>query len=382
MGGSVTVVLGGGFGGPAAALAARRQLPSRHRVVLVDRSNHARLCGVNPLIAVGERPIEGLTRSLGALAEEGIEMVNAEITAIDVAGRKVGTDKGDWSFDNLVVALGVDYDWDAVPGSAGAHTFYHHAGAVRLWERLERFGGGMVAVVVAGAPVKCPPASIEGVLLIDEWARRTGIRDRVELHLAIPEPAPLAVAGSEASQRLVALLGERQIAVHPSSALTDVGAAGTEARFADGSAVSADVLVVVPVHRAPAVVDGSGLATSKGWVPVDPATLETEASGVFAIGDVNVVPTATAVLPKAGVFASGQGAAVGSSIAARILDRDPPPPYDGVGSCFLAVSSTEAAWVGGTFLGAEGPDVGLGPVSTEVTADMVRWEQDWQAFRI
>ena len=306
MGSNMTMVLGGGFGGPAAALAVRRLLPPPHRVVLVDRSNHARLCGVNPLIAVGERPVTGLTRSLDVVAAEGVEVVNAEVTAIDLAERRVEADEADWPFDQLVISLGAEYDWAAVPGSADAHTFYHYDGAIRLSRRLAAFEGGTVAVVVAGGPVKCPPASIEGALLIDEWARRAGIRDRVELHLAIPEPAPLAVAGPEASQRLVALLGEREITVHPSSALTDVCAAGTEARFADGSALSADVLVVVPVHRAPAVVDVSGLTTSKGWVPADPATLETEASGVFAIGDVNVVPTATAVLPKAGVFASAR----------------------------------------------------------------------------
>ena len=340
------------------------------------------MCGVNPLIAVGARPVAGLTRSLDVVAAEGVEVVTAEIDAIDVAGRRVVTEEADWSFDQLVISLGAEYDWAAVPGSADAHTFYHHHGAVRLSSRLQAFEGGTVAVVVAAAPVKCPPASIEGVLLIDEWARRGGIRDRVEVHLAIPEAAPVAVAGPEASGRLVALLGEREVTLHPSSALAEVSAAGTEARFADGSAISADVLVVVPAHRAPAVVGRSGLTAAGRWVPVDPATLETETPGVFAIGDVNVVPTATAVLPKAGVFASGQGRTVGSLIASRILDGDPPPAYDGAGSCFLAVSSSEAAWVGGTFLGADGPDVGLGPVSAEATADMVGWEQDWQSFRI
>jgi sulfide:quinone oxidoreductase len=382
MGGSVTMVLGGGFGGAAAALTVRRLLPSPHQVVLIDRTRQARLCGVNPLIAAGARPVGGLTRSLDVAAAEGVEVVTSEIDAIDVAGRRVVAGGRDRAFDHLVVALGADYDWAAVPGSADADTFYHYDGAVRLSSRLGGFERGTVAVVVAGGPVKCPPASIEGALLIEEWARRAGIRDRIEVHLATPEPAPLAVAGPAAAQTLVTLLAERRITLHTSVALTDVGNSGSEARFADGSAIAADVLVVVPAHRAPAVVEGSGLTGGGRWVPVDPATLETETQGVFAIGDVNVVPTATAVLPKAGVFASGQGRTVGSLIASRILDGDPPPAYDGAGSCFLAVSSTEAAWVGGTFLGAAGPDVGLGAVGAEATADMAGWEQDWQAFRI
>ncbi len=380
MGGSVTMVLGGGFGGAAAALTVRRLLPSPHRVVLIDRRRHTRLCGVNPLIAVGARPVAGLTRSLDVVAAEGVEVVTAEIDAIDVAGRRVVTEEADWSFDQLVISLGAEYDWAAVPGSptpTPSTTITARSDCPRGCRRSR----GTVAVVVAAAPVKCPPASIEGVLLIKEWARRaesgTGSRSTSPYPRLLPSPWPgrgLREAGRPAGRT----------GGHPSSL---VGAnrrpqSGSEARFADGSAVSADVLVVVPAHRAPAVVERSGLTAAGRWVPVDPATLETEAQGVFAIGDVNVVPTATAVLPKAGVFASGQGRTVGSLIASRILDDDPPPAYDGAGSCFLAVSSTEAAWVGGTFLGEDGPDVGLGPVSAEATADMVGWEQDWQSFRI
>ncbi len=89
MGGSVTMVLGGGFGGAAAALTVRRLLPSPHRVVLIDRTRQARLCGVNPLIAAGARPVGGLTRSLDVAAAEGVEVVTSEIDAIDVAGRRV-----------------------------------------------------------------------------------------------------------------------------------------------------------------------------------------------------------------------------------------------------------------------------------------------------
>ena len=238
-------------------------------------------------------------------------------------------------------------------------------------------------VAVAGSPVKCPPAAIEGVLLHRGLGARRGIRHQLDLHLAIPEPAPLPVAGPEASRHLTELLGQRGVALHAGAALTEVAAAGTEARFADGTSLRADVLVVVPVHRVPAVVESAGLAGGRPWVPVDPATLETSIEGVFAIGDVNLVPTGEqTAIPKAGVFASAQGQVVGEVIASRIRGSDPPPPYTGRGACFLAISLTEAAEIGGTFLGVDGPDVGLGPASTGTMADMVRWEHDWQAYRI
>ncbi|CAN5344035.1 FAD/NAD(P)-binding oxidoreductase [soil metagenome] len=383
MAGSEVVVLGGGFGGAAAALAARRLLPTEHRVTLIDRSPVAHLCGANPLIVVDQRPASGVSRSTEVFAAKGIEVMFAEITAIDVEAREVATDRGGRRFDHLVVALGAVYDPEAVPGSADAHSFYHHDGALRLRERLAGLEAGTIAVVVARAPIKCPPAPIETILLIEDWARRRGIRHLVGLHLAIPEPVPLGVAGPEASGRISGMLGDRGIALHTGAVLAEVGDHGTEARFADGSSITADVLAVVPVHRVPAVVEASGLTGGKPWVPVEASTLETAVPGVFAIGDVNGIPIGPNTgVPKAGAFASGEGATVGAVIASRILGSEPPPRYDGHGSCFLAVSAAESATVGGTFLAPDGPEVGMGPVTTETMAAMVRWEQDWQAFDI
>ena len=50
--------------------------------------------------------------------------------------------------------------------------------------------------------------------------------------------------------------------------------ARTSVVLADGSELPYDLFLGVPVHRAPAVVEESGLCVD-GWIPVDPLTLET-----------------------------------------------------------------------------------------------------------
>jgi sulfide:quinone oxidoreductase len=118
-------------------------------------------------------------------------------------------------------------------------------------------------------------------------------------------------------------------------------------------------------------------------VPVDPDTLETSVPGVFAIGDVNVIPIGEGkAIPKAGVFASGQADTVGRLIASRINDQEPPPAYDGQGECFLTFSDSEAALVGGTFLGSDGPRIGLGEASEGAIRLKEEFEQDWRRFVI
>jgi sulfide:quinone oxidoreductase len=338
---------------------------------------------MNPLLIVGEREVRKTGRSLGQLANRGINFLESEIHAIDTGNRTVETALGKLEYDYLVVALGATYDWNAVPGSDFAYSFYDLETARRLRRRLSRFRRGRVAIGVAAPPYKCPPAPFETAMLLHWYFRRQGIRPESEISVSIPEPAPLAVAGPAASQQLREDLDRRGIELKTGAGVKSVSRDGTEAELADGSALRADVIVTVPVHRVPAVVAESGLTDGKPWVPVDTTTLETSAPDVFAIGDVNVVPFAEGrTLPKAGVFAAGQGENVAQQIAARILGTEPPRPYDGSGECYLAYSRTQSAMVGGTFLGDTGPQVALKPPTVSGMRSKERFERDWRRFRI
>jgi sulfide:quinone oxidoreductase len=374
------LVLGGGFGGAQAAIAARRLLDDGHRITVVDRADKSFLCGANPLMVVGQRSREGVSRPLTTLAERGVEVVSEEIVAIDLQSRKVDTSIHELPFDFLVVALGAVYDLDAVPGSSDAHSFYDHAGSVLLSEAVDRFEGGRVVIGIAGAPYKCPPAPLEMALLFEWHFRRTGIK--AEIHIYIPEPAPLAVAGPESAKRVSELMASRGVRLHTDTKVTRVEDSGRQVHFNDGSSLDADLAVVVPTHRAPAVVVKSGLTQGKPWVSVDPETLETsEAAGVFAVGDVNSVPIGgDRALPKAGVFASAQGGHAAAVISSRILGTGPPAPYTGTGSCFFLLSGAEVAEVGGVFLAPGGPQVGLG--DPQPAAAEKRWEDDWLRYAI
>jgi sulfide:quinone oxidoreductase len=381
--GKKVVILGGGFGGVAAARMARSLLPVEHSVTLIDRSRVTRLCGMNPMLIVGERDVRKTGRSLGQLANRGIEFVESEIDSIDSAGKTVKTGSGTFEYDYLIVGLGASYDWDAVPGSDVAYSFYNLETARRLRRRLSRFRRGRLAISVAAPPYKCPPAPFETAMMIHWYFRRRGIRRDAEIIMTIPEPAPLAIAGPVASAHLRNDLERRGIELRTGAGLTSVTTDAMEAGYSDGSSIAADVIVTVPVHRVPHVVAESGLTNGKPWTPVNAGTLETSTQDVFAIGDVNVVPVGEGrAIPKAGVFAAGQGESVAATIVSRILDAAPPPQYDGSGECFLAYSATQSASVGGTFLTPDGPQVGLRPPSALGMRSKERFERDWHRFRI
>ena len=382
MAGQRILVIGGGFGGAAAARTARKLLDSEHQVTLVDRHRRTYLCGSLPLLIVGEKEPLKVSRSLGSMANRGVRYVQAEVEAIDTEARSVATSAGPLEYDHLVVAAGAAYDWEAVPGAGAAYSFYDLGTARRLRRKLSAFRKGRIIVAVASVPYKCPPAPFEAAMVLDWDFRRRGIRRDVDIDVFTPEPAPLAVAGPEAGARLGRDMGRRGIQVHAGAGVVEVGRDGREAAFTDGQALEADLVITIPTHRAPSLIHEAGLAGSTGWIDAAPDTLETQVSGVYAIGDVNMVPMANGRgLPKAGVFASAQGETVGHNIAAAINGTEP-STFAGVGHCFIASSGTRAGTVRGEFLASDKPRVSLQAPSARGFRAKERFERDWRRFRI
>jgi sulfide:quinone oxidoreductase len=74
----------------------------------------------------------------------------------------------------------------AGPRVGAAHDFYSLDGAQRLREALRTFRGGRILVGVAGIPYKCPPAPVEFTLMLEQYLRQRGVRERSEVTLLSP----------------------------------------------------------------------------------------------------------------------------------------------------------------------------------------------------
>jgi sulfide:quinone oxidoreductase len=314
------VVLGGGVGGLVVANQLRKRLSSEHRVSVVERSPRHYFAPSYVWLAMGWRKQEAISRALSRLLARGIQLIQGEVSQIDTGEKTVYVGNDEVPYDYLVMALGAELNPRAIPGlSEAAYSFYEVSEAQRLQEALASFDGGRLALVVAGSPYKCPAAPYEGALLTDYLFRKRGIRDRVQMEVFAPEPAPMPVAGPAVGQMVQELLQGREIGYHSRHRLTSVDPAKRELTFENGVTSQYDMLIAIPPHRCPQPVASSGLTNESGWVPVDRATLETSAEGVYALGDMTVIPLASGMaLPKAGVFAHGQAQVVARNIAADI----------------------------------------------------------------
>jgi sulfide:quinone oxidoreductase len=181
-------------------------------------------------------------------------------------------------------------------------------------------------------------------------------------------------AGPKGSAWMGDRLAERQIEHRAGVAIENVEPA--RIALADG-ALAFDLLVCVPPHRAPEVVEASGLAGGGNWISVDPGTLETSHPRVYAVGDVNQIPLANKLpLPKAGVIAELEGERIAAAIASDIRGEAAPPPFDGHGFCFIELGTDSAALVDGDFYATPEPRASIVGPAPEHAAEKRRFESE------
>ena len=380
-----TVILGGGFGGIAAANALRRLAPKDHAIVVVDRTPRFYVGAGKTWIMLGERTFEQISQARTALLDAGVRFLQADVMAIDLANRKVATSGETLAWDYLVVALGADLNEAGVPGLAeSAHTFYTVAGAERLRSALESFAGGDLAILIPKTPFKCPPAPYEAAMLLHHAFERRGLAGKARIAIYTVEGAPMATAGPEMGNHIKAELAQRGIAFHPLKKTVRVDAAARRIAFEDGAEAGFDLLISVPPHEAPRVVRDAGLVNPSGWVPADPRTLEVkspEAAGrVYAAGDVTVVPLPGRYkpdmplsLPKAGVFAHAHGEVIAHQIAAKLAGSAASATFDGVGYCYLETGGGRAIKADGSFFELPNPVMRKQPPDQAQFKDKLDW---------
>jgi len=343
------LVLGAGFGGLEVTTRLAEELGGDTEVVLIDQADG---------FVFGFSKLEIMFRGTAAgavwhpyrdLVKPGVRFVQTTVRAIEPAARWVETDAGAFEADVLIVALGADLDAAATPGLVeGGHEFYTVAGALAARDALENFDGGSLIVGVTSTPFKCPPAPSETALLAHDYLIKRGLRADSEVSLVMPFGAPIPPAPA-ASRALLGAFAERGIGWHPNRPVRALDPARKKVMLQDGTELPCDLFLGVPVHRAPAVVEESGLCVN-GWIPVNPLTLETSFPGVYAIGDVTSVGT-----PKAGVFAEGQAAVVAAEIIAHQRIGQTAETYGGRGICYMEFGHEQVARIDVTFRTGEQP---------------------------
>ncbi len=369
------VILGGGFGGLSAANELRNTLTSSQvKITIIDKKDWFMVGFAKLWIINGTRTFENSTGSLNELGKKEIDFIKDEILSINVKDKNVKTKTLEISFDFLIISMGAVLAPDRIPGlEQNGFNLYDHNHLLEIREKLESIKSGKIAISIMGMPYKCPPAPFEASLLIDSMLRKRGIRDFVQIDFYSPAPIALPAAGPEVSRQILELVNSEQIVFHNSSKIKSVES--KKLIFEDGE-VNFDLLLAIPPHIAPKVIYDSGLAKEPGFIPID-RDCETPFENVFAVGDVtSLVVTENMAVPKAGIFAEGEGITVAKNISSQILSNEESVLFNGKGGCFIESGRNTASIIEVDMFSHSTPSTNLTESTSDNLSKKVQFEKE------
>ncbi len=329
------LILGGGFGGLAAANEIRNNLTSSQvKITVIDKKDWFMVGFAKLWIIKGIRTFENSIGSLNQLIKKEINFLKEEIIQIDLQNKQIKTTTKTLSYDFLIIAMGAVLAPEKIPGlSENGMNLYDHNQLTEIHKKIKNMRSGNIAISIMGMPYKCPPAPFEASLLIDSMLRDAGVRESIQIHFYSPAPITLPAAGPEISKKILSLINSENIIFHDSCKIKSVEK--NKLIFQNGEEANFDLLLAVPPHVAPKVIYESGLAKEDGFIPIN-RDCKTPFENVYAVGDVTTLTVIdTMTVPKAGVFAEGEAITVAQNIISNIQNKNELLLFDGKGGCFI-----------------------------------------------
>jgi sulfide:quinone oxidoreductase len=278
------VIAGGGVAAIEGLLRVRRLAGDAVKITLLAPNEKFafRALSVKEPFALGaaeRHPIRHIARDAGA------EWVEDTLAWVDPDGQIVHTGSGvELSYDALLVAVGARL----APAFEHATTFRDAEADALLSGLVEDIEGGYtkrVAFVAPSGPVWALPL-YELALMTAERAKGMGMTD-VEVMVATPDEAPLAVFGSSVSEAVAGLLEAAGITLHTGAAAEVIGPKSLRLGSRE---VEADRIVALPSIAGPSIrgLPGTG---GDGFIPVDAHCAVPGTGGrIFAAGDATDFP--------------------------------------------------------------------------------------------
>jgi sulfide dehydrogenase [flavocytochrome c] flavoprotein chain len=379
------VVIGGGYAGATAAKYLRLWSLGSIEVVVVEPNSQFVSCPLSNLVLGGSKTINDLTFGYEALKSiHGIKWVQDTVTAIDANAKKVTMLRGELSFDKLIVAPGIDFNYDALPilASAEAQQQIPHAWkagwqTVNLRKQLEAMpDGGAFVMNVPKAPYRCPPGPYERACQVANYFKAQKPKSKVIVLDANAEIISKKGLFSKVFNETYAGI----IDYRPDNAITSVDVA-TKTVSTDFDKIIANVLNIIPPQRAGKIAQIASL-TEKDypWCDVNFLTYESKlVPNVHVLGD-----SVAAGLPKSAHMATNQAKVCANAIVQLFAGQVPDSAPVFANTCYSFVTDKSAMHVANVYryeegkkimVSAEGGGVSMNPSEKEGTYAMA-WAQN------
>ncbi len=279
---SPILIVGGGFAGFWAAMAAKRLAGDKAEVMLVSRT---------PTLEMRPRLYEANPETLGIdlstpLAAAGIRFVESEATGLDLGARRVQLKGNALPYDRLVIATGSAMRRPPVAGADQAYSIDTQAEAIRLDRRLAQ---GVRSIAVIGAGFTGIELALE---LRDRVAAHGGDGETLRIVLIDRAQTVGAELGAGPRPTIEAALSDARVELRLGATIEslDAGRVG----FADGSSLAVDAVVLTTgMAAADFVRHVPGERDAIGRLKVERSLRAPQAPEVFVTGDAAAADTGT-----------------------------------------------------------------------------------------
>jgi NADPH-dependent 2,4-dienoyl-CoA reductase/sulfur reductase-like enzyme len=348
------VVIGGGFAGATCARTLKRLDPNLS-VTLVEENPTFTACPFSNEVIAGLRDLRRQQFNYEQIAEMGVALALLAATGVDPRARTVTLAEGTrLPYDRLVVAPGIDFRWDGLPGYSEAaaermpHAWKAGVQTTLLRRQLEAMeDGGLVVISAPANPYRCPPGPYERASLIAHYLKTKKPRSKLilldakdafskqklfqnawkELYPGLLEWVPLSSGGKVAS-------------VDP-AALT---------LATDFQTYKPAVANIIPPQKAGHIAELAGVADRSGWCPIDPATFEAALQpNIHVIGDAAIA----GAMPKSAFAANAEAKVCAAAVAALLAGNAPQTPKL-INACYSLVAPDYGISVAGVYQPANG----------------------------
>jgi sulfide:quinone oxidoreductase len=296
------------------------------------------------LVGGGVYNIDKTRRNEKDVIPKGAEWIRQRAIAFQPDQNMITLDNGESViYDFLVVAPGIQLNWDAVKGLTdalgknGVCSNYSFRSAPYTFECIKNLKAGKAVFHNLHTPVKCGGAPHKIMYLAADYFRRHGYLDKIDIQYWSGGTRLFAVEKYEKALKKVVEKGH--IKLNFFLRLEEIDGPGKRARFTGFGDqnrdqtywVEYDMIHVTPPQSAPDFVKNSPLANGAGWVDVNKTTLQhVRYANIFSLGDASSLPTS-----KTGAAIRKQAPVLVKNLLAAMNNESLTGQYTGYTSCPL-----------------------------------------------
>lgn len=192
------VVAGAGTAG--LTVAARLRRAGAPSVTVVDPAVTHYYHPLWTLVGGGQADLRKTGRPQSSLIPQGVTWLREAVAEFRPDANLLLTGSGrEVSYDALVVATGLQLDFDRTPGLAEAlatapvSSNYRADLAPRTWELIRNLRAGTAVFTQPSGPIKCAGAPQKIAYLAADYWRKQGVLDDIRVVLVLPDPVMFKV---------------------------------------------------------------------------------------------------------------------------------------------------------------------------------------------